>query len=344
MSQQGSAPPPTKSSDAKQPPEERKSGRNNHRRFKQQQQQPSTKVIVKLTNCHDKLIGHHFDCGNTKQSELYDKTSLAIASYAAEALSNDIYYVITELKLPTLTGPADITNPATQAELIRYKSKVDLWTKREEKLERDMERLYPLVWDQCSPALQDKLKALPLYNTFKAARDSLTLLKEVKKLSYMYTDGKSELYNIDEAKHRYWHCRMTRQQTIQEYATEFESAIAVIKHSGATISAEAKTIAAYALANNTTVDALTDSQRELVDEQEHTMRFFKSLDRARFGKLMDATSNANLVGRDEYPTTISAATTLLRGYTNDNAGQQQSGATNDGINFAMHTSQVTQHG
>jgi hypothetical protein len=50
---------------------------------------------------------------------------------------------------------------------------------------------------------------------------------------------------------------------------------------------------------------------------------------------MDATSNANLVGQDEYPTTISAATTLLRGYTNDNAGKQQSGATNDGINFAI---------
>jgi hypothetical protein len=82
--------------------------------------------------------------------------------YAAEALSNDIYYVITKLKLPTLTGPGDITDTATQAEKMRYKSKVDLWTKREEKLERDMERRYPLVWDQCSPALQDKLKALPL--------------------------------------------------------------------------------------------------------------------------------------------------------------------------------------
>jgi hypothetical protein len=104
-----------------------------------------------------------------KQSELYDKTSLAIASYAAESLSNDIYYVITELSLPKIAGPADIADNVTQAVKLKYKSKVDLWTKREEKLERDLERLYPLIWDQCSPGLQDKLKALPLYRTFKPA-------------------------------------------------------------------------------------------------------------------------------------------------------------------------------
>jgi hypothetical protein len=173
MSQQGSSPPSTESSDAKQPLEERKGGCNNRQFNKhnspQQQQQPSTKVIVKLTNCHDKLVGHYFDCGNTKQSELYDKTSLAIASYAAESLSNDIYYVITELSLPMIAGPADIADNATQAVKLKYKSKVDLWTKREEKLEQDLERLYPLIWDQCSPGLQDKLKALPLYRTFKPA-------------------------------------------------------------------------------------------------------------------------------------------------------------------------------
>jgi hypothetical protein len=94
----------------------------------------------------------------------------------------------------------------------------------------------------------------------------------------MYTNGKSELYNMDETKSRYWHCHQTRQQTIQEYATEFESAIAVVKHLGATLPAEAKTWAAYARANNTTVEALTSAQKEMVEGQEQAMRFFKSLD------------------------------------------------------------------
>ena len=55
-------------------------------------------------------------------------------------------------------------------------------------------------WGQCTPALRTKLKALSNYRTMRPAGDTVTLLKEIKKIVYNFQGKDYQAMAVNEQK------------------------------------------------------------------------------------------------------------------------------------------------
>ena len=82
---------------------------------------------------------------------------------------------------PTLGSPAVPAVPGpSQTEEMIWQREVDNYVRRVSTLKGNLENLYSLIWLQCKPAMQDKIKILTNYKAMKDNCDSLLLLKAIR--------------------------------------------------------------------------------------------------------------------------------------------------------------------
>jgi hypothetical protein len=125
------------------------------------------------------LKGHVFDYSNSRQADMFSKTTKALAGHIGKTYryGNDIRLAIQNLSLTILEVPKDLPDSATKAELRIWEKKIDEFVRRDLHFEENMQTLYSLVWGQCSDVMQARLEALDDYDAMSEKGDSLALLK-----------------------------------------------------------------------------------------------------------------------------------------------------------------------
>ena len=129
-------------------------------------------------------------------------------------------YLIENHKNKKITIPADLPSTATATEKLVYDAKVKEIVKKEIKQEEDTEKLYSVVWGQCTPAMKAKLKALKEYEAIKDELNTIELLKEIKKLCYNFQEKNYASASIHAVLDKFINCKQAEDMSDQRYFCE----------------------------------------------------------------------------------------------------------------------------
>eukprot|EP00978_Attheya_sp_CCMP212_P010735 scaffold26100_cov31-Attheya_sp.AAC.7 len=131
--------------------------------------------------CPD-MEGHIYDCTNSRQSNMYTRTSNEIAEYVGMNYRNggDVRLTVEMLKIPTLAMPKAAVAGTdgkvdSMAKLISEKM-VNEYVRQVTTLNLNICTLYSLVWGQCTDTMRQRVEALKDFSVVHAELDGLELL------------------------------------------------------------------------------------------------------------------------------------------------------------------------
>ena len=124
----------------------------------QRRQQPMIRQQRFEGKCED-LKGHIYDCSDSRQADLYTKTTKEIAEYVGKnyKYGNDVRLAVESLTPPTLTEPSDPPQGASQTRERIWEKEVDEYVKRKGYLAENLKTLFSLIWGQCTDAMRAKI-------------------------------------------------------------------------------------------------------------------------------------------------------------------------------------------
>jgi hypothetical protein len=95
----------------------------------------------------DKLKGHIYDCSDSRQSDVYTKTTKEIGEYVGRTYryGSDMRRAVQKLTMPNMPVPADPADGANKAVVRMWEKKIDEFVKRELALQENLRTLYTLV-------------------------------------------------------------------------------------------------------------------------------------------------------------------------------------------------------
>jgi hypothetical protein len=184
-------------------------------------------------NCEE-LRGHMFDCSNSRQADMFSKTTKALAGHVGKTYryGSNVHLAIQNLSPTILEVPKDLPDSATKAELRIWEKKVDEFVKRYLYFEENMQALYSLVRGQCSDVMQARLEALNGYDAMSEKGDSLALLKAIRAQAYNFQSQKNEANALHDAKRRLLTMCQDRHTTCPVYLDGFQNCVDVLEHCG----------------------------------------------------------------------------------------------------------------
>lgn len=168
------------------PPDDGRKGNNKGRGFRR-----TTPPETKFEGKTEGLKGHIYDFGTPQQADIYTITTREIAEYAGRTMlyGNDISIAVDKLKMPTIEEPLEPPpiHPATTLskgqEKIHEKKLVE-YVKRILQLDENVNKVYAIVWGQCTEALREKLRGLSNFETISIEGQGINLIKEIRDIVY----------------------------------------------------------------------------------------------------------------------------------------------------------------
>jgi hypothetical protein len=153
----------------------------------------------------DELKGHIYDCSDSRQSDVYTKTTKEIGEYVGRTYryGSDVRRAVQKLTMPaTMPAPADPADGTNHSVVRMWKKKIDEFVKRELALEENLRTLYTLVWGQCTEIVRARLEAFDGYERMSEDYDSLTLLKAIKSIAFNFQSTKYKPDALNASKRR----------------------------------------------------------------------------------------------------------------------------------------------
>ena len=199
------------------------------------------------------------------QADTYVQTTKAIALYVGKTYNNggDVKRTIDQLKMINLPVPAElpvaapavpeviadptavppiIGTPAipavpapTPTEVRIWQREVDNYVKRQGTLERNLENLYSLIWLQCEPAMQDKVKTVSNYKTIKENCNSIALLKAIREITFSFESQRYQPLQIHELTMKFAMLKQSRDMTNSQYLEKFSNHVETMNTCGENI-------------------------------------------------------------------------------------------------------------
>jgi hypothetical protein len=237
----------------------------------------------------DELKGHIYDCSDSRQSDIFIKTTKELAEHVGRTFKKgcDAGVAIETLTLPKLALPTDPTDDKNKTLVRIWEKEVDEYVKRKTYLADNMQTVYSLVWGQCTDVMRQKVEALSNYDTLTKNKDGLGLLKAIKDLVYNFQSQKYLPHALHESKRRFYFCVQGRHTTTSAYLEQFQNVVDVIGHSGGSIGDDPGIL--EALATKRSLDTSVLSATELAALQKDAQgqylatAFILSSDRGRYG-------------------------------------------------------------
>jgi hypothetical protein len=154
----------------------------------------------------DALKGFYYDCSDTKQSDMYARTTKEIAGYVGRTykFGGDTRTAVEDEKMPTFAIPEDVADDAGKGAVRMWEKRLDAIAKREDQLEHNLRQLFALVWGQCTDALQQRIEAEEGFAKMSSENDGLLLLKTIKNITYHYQSQKYVPHSLFESKKRFY--------------------------------------------------------------------------------------------------------------------------------------------
>ena len=275
----------------------------------------------------DALTGHIFDYKGSGMADQFMKTRKEISIYVGTDYKqgSDLKIGIDTLVMPTIPMPT--APPAnTDATLTQiWEKQVDLYVKKVDQLETNVQSLFSLVWGQCTDAMQAKVEAAPTYSQVATDNSGIKLLKLIKDIAFNFASQKYLPQAIHEAKRRFFLQFQGRQLNVKDYLEQFMNHVDVLDHIGANVVNDSGIISQIAKGT-----PITDAHKTEAREQYFSAAFIMGADHSRFGKLIEDLENSHLLGDDIYPKTMNDAYNLLCHWKQD---VRNNARTSDGVSF-----------
>ena len=208
-----------------------------------------------------------------------------------------------------------------------------------------------LLWIQCEPAMQDKIKTLTGYEVMRDTCDSITLLKAIREVTFMFESQRYRAMQVHEMHVKFALLRQGRTLTNSQYLEKFSNTVETMEACGVTIGYSAAMVNAELAALMPPKDTISTRTEEYSDATKRAKdkylaaAFIASADINRFGSMLETLENDCLRGDKEcYPFDLNKAYDLLSNWKSDpkNISRILEDNAHDGVSFNSNR-QPAQH-
>ena len=153
-----------------------------------------------------------------------------------------------------------------------------------------METLYSLVWGQCEPALQDKLKTQSSFELERDTCDSIKLIKMIREITFSFESQRYQPLQIHEINKKFCNMKQTRFMDTSSYLEKFQHLVKMIEECGGVLGYGSQAISAE-LPYGETLDSATEEMVEdamsLAKDKYLAAAFLYGSDINRYGTLQE---------------------------------------------------------
>ena len=122
----------------------------------------------------------------------------------------------------TIPEPEDPPEECSMTKKEIWKKQISNYVKRAEMYNENKNKLYSVIWGQCSDTMKTKLKALKAYEEISEGSDSLKLLKEIKGISYRFETRNNLYSSMHDAKVAFYKNEQGKDETNSDYLSRFK--------------------------------------------------------------------------------------------------------------------------
>lgn len=290
---------------------------------KRRHQHHRTPKVEPFQGNHDDLKGHVYTYDGLTRASQFRETTERIGEWAKQNCTTfplDVWKSIESLVEPNQDSwrPSAPTNPNDVVDAAIFKEEVQEFTKRKRAYRDNCTKLFTVALGQCSQATNAKLEAREDWENMKSEHNLVHLLKAIKSLLHnqLQNDRHSGITAYDSLK-TVFKVRQARHEETAEYRKRFSAATEVLEHVGITFGAMFQGMADNILKSQYDKDreGSTDEQATEAEtkagESVLAIMSLKQSCAVRYGEVTRELQNDFLKGKDNYPTDITAAYSML---------------------------------
>ena len=285
------------------------------------------------------MNGHVFQCQNEGPTgNQFLRTVEELRSYVSIQMSkypHDIIYVLKHMEECPINKPPPPAKDADRTDTRIWEKEVDKYVDRKEYYKQNKSSLYAIIWTQCSLPMQAQLKSLNEYNDIHKNDNCLALLQSIRAISMKF-ESHDYLYKaMYVATKKFYNYRQGQYETEAEYMANFKDLIEAIIYYGGSLGEDPILVRAELVELGNDMDSyekISESTRQKLNlnlepgSSEHkdassaardkffAMAFLMSSDPRRYKNLLTELDNDHSKGTGNYPTTLTAAYSLLVNY------------------------------
>ncbi|KAI2513612.1 hypothetical protein MHU86_752 [Fragilaria crotonensis] len=288
-----------------------------------QQQGSSSNNRSVFTGNTDDMNGHVFQCFEEQSDRRqYAKTIKALDGYVKKNLtySADMAPLFaSKMEMPAINLPEDLEEGAGETMKMIFAEDV----KRTRALASNAATVYTVIWGQCSEDMKARVKTHEGYTEKSTKNDCFWLLRQIKSVTLQFDESKNGFLSLLDARHSFLACKQLIGQSADEYAKCLLGWADTIETHGGNVAANYELIPAIDRAGNA---RSIEARKDIARERTLGIALIRSADASRYGTLITDLANQYAKGKDEYPTDVVAAKSLLVMYkTPTNAPTNRSG-------------------
>ena len=282
----------------------------------------------------------------TEQSSTtqFQDTMDALQVFVATTYTNHVAHlssIFNNLEAPAVARPTPLPDDADQIDIRGFEEDIKAWRKDVRSLNNTTRSLYNVVWGQCSPGMQARLRGLDGFEPMQIEGNVTLLLREIRSISMQFEGSRIIYVAKDQVmKHFYTYVQKPEETNVQ-FLKNFKRIIDVIRHYGGEIPTD-RNLCDYE--NGRLGGDAPNDLMEFTRARNIAISFLHRADTVRYASLLNRLSNDFALGRDNYPTTLTGAFDMLQTYRGPrlnvrgggrNQNQPRGGEHNVGMQFAQ---------
>ena len=204
-----------------------------------------------------------------------------------------------------------------------YREEVKLYVTRQVNLRRNVEKIFGIVWGQCSSALQSNIKAITEFSEKHDILDTIWLIRELKKATSGIDNKSYPEMNILDAIGQLFETKQGENESNDRFLERFKSSINTLE-----LSQGKYVFCPTALIKPADLVTPTNDELEQECEKMKAALLLKVSDTKRYGTLSDRLRESMTLGRNEYPTILASMYELIvrqRKHNNNNNYNNRNG-------------------
>ena len=298
-------------------------------RRKRHGNKPNAPPAVKFRGGKEELDGNYFDCTGYGQSDRFMKTVQKIADHVGQeykggGVTRTEVMTQAPVSIPMPTRPVgtivtsangDVTVvPPDVLDISDYQSAKKIVDYQVQHQIENCQKVFSLVWQQCTESMHAKIKAHRDYQTIEQALNGIDLLRVIKLICFNIEDEKYAPQKVHETKAAFYALRQGRDSD-QAYQTKFLNTVQVVEQCGASLGEDPLTreMVCKALGFQTTTKDTTELSEITKTVRDYTLgtALILGADPDRYSSMIRGLKNASLAGRDEWPKNVTDAYNYL---------------------------------
>jgi hypothetical protein len=199
----------------------------------------------------------------------------------------------------------DISDYQSERKIVDYKIQSQM---------ENRQKIYSLVWQQCTEAMHAKVKAHREFKTIELALDGIELLRIIKLICFNIEDEKYAPQKVHETKAAFYALKQGKDSD-QAYQVRFTNTVEVIEQCGASLGEDplTRTMVCRDIGIQSNTTDATEMARITTTVRDYTLgtAFILGADSGRYSNMIRGLKNASLAGRDEWPKNVTEAYNYL---------------------------------